>query len=131
MRLDSIAGKREYDSPLAGNDPAAHVATVTVKTGQEGVLVPGTVVVMEADDAKVSPITKALESTDVIFILAEPVDATSSDATTIAYQTGNFARTRLVTDGSYELKDKDFAIMRQAGLLTQDMIENPKQSEDE
>lgn len=138
-RLDSIIGEQDYNGLLASTDPTALVATVEITKGTTAI--PAGTVLVKAGAALVppasengnptvsaaatayTPISKALTGADLVLVLSEEVPAGSGKAVVTAYKTGNFARERLHASTGYTLTASDFDYMRQAGILSEHVID--------
>lgn len=120
-RLDEFVGRHDFDDIIADVDPSLHVAAVKLDTS-ETALKRGTVLVGTAGE-NLKPISEALTAEKAVYILAEDVPSATAGDVVTAYTTGCFATSRLLTDGEYELVAADLEIMRNAGLLTQGIVE--------
>lgn len=120
-RLDKTVGACAYDDIFAGTAPAAHATTVKLAASQSP-LERGTVLA-GSPGGNLAPLAKAVAAGEAVYILAEPAEAAEDGATAAAYKTGFFARNRLKCAGSYELAPADIEALRQAGIITADVIE--------
>ena len=122
IRLDTPVGEALYDDIIADTDPTTHITTVKL-AASEGPLVKGTVLVAATVGSQCSPASAAITAENAVYILAEDIEKAEADDMAVAYKTGNFIKSRLVTDGEYELADGDIEQMRRAGILVTGMIE--------
>ena len=120
-RLDKTVGTCAYDDIFAGTSPAAHATTVKLAASTAG-LARGTVLA-GVPGGNLAPLSKAVAAGEAVYILAEPVESTAAGDAASAYKTGCFARNRLKCAGSYELAAADIEALRQAGIITADVIE--------
>ena len=121
-RLDETVGAVDYDGLIVTNEPVADVVTVTLAASQ-GVLARGTVITGDAG-GELSKVTGALVATNAAYILADETDTGSAAVTAAAYRVGHFARGKLTTDGSYTLTAADEEILRGAGILLSDALDD-------
>ena len=109
-RLDNIIGEQDYNGLLASTTPSAIVATAEIAAGEADI--PAGTVIVKGEDGKYKP---------EYLVLSEDAPAAGGIAT--GYKTGNFARGRLVAAEGYTLTATDFDYMRQAGILSEDVID--------
>ena len=114
-RLDNIIGEQDYNGLLASTTPSAIVATAEIAAGEADI--PAGTVIVKGEDGKYKPASEAL----TVLVLSEDAPAAGGIAT--GYKTGNFARGRLVAAEGYTLTATDFDYMRQAGILSEDVID--------
>lgn len=120
--LASFVGSRGFDDIIVGTDPKPEAITLELKEDSGKTYERGTILVKVGGAGDPKPISQALTSADVIFVLAETADVSDGDFVAEAYETGCFARQRLLTDGSYEMTQPDWDYMRQAGLLSRALL---------
>lgn len=120
-RLDSMIGEKDYNGLLASTAPAALVATAEVTQGDAAI--PAGTVVVKGETGKYAPVAAALTSASIVLVLSEDVPAGKATEVVAAYKTGNFARGRLSAAASYTLTSNDYDYMRQAGILSEDVID--------
>lgn len=121
-RLDNPLGTHEFDDIIAGTAPSPLITSIELDAS-EGPIVRGTVVTAKSADGKFKPVSEALTTGDIVYIIADDVEKAESGDVATAYKTGNFVKGRLVTDGEYELTAADFEFLRDAGIQTTGMIE--------
>lgn len=120
--LNEKIGETAYDGLIVDNFPPADVFSVTIASG-EGVLQRGSVLAMTLADGKMKLIAAESDSTaEANCILADDVDATSSDVSALAYRTGHFATNQLITKSEYVLTYKDKEALRKGGILLSDVL---------
>ena len=120
-RLNETIGTVEYDGLIVSNNPVADVVTVQIAAGN-GTLKRGTVLTGTPGGA-LAPVSAALASGKCTVILTDDTDA-SEAAVATAYRTGHFARNKLIVGVSYTITAADEEILRNAGILLSDAIEN-------
>ena len=121
-RLDCNVGESLDTNIIADVTPTAFETTAKLAASEKPLAV-GTVLVASSADGQFSPASKAIEATDVVLILAEPIKKAEADDEVAAYKTGHFFGNRLVTDGEYELAAADFDAMRRQGFVFKDILE--------
>lgn len=125
-RLDTDLETMEYDDVITGAGPY-HKSAIKLTQGK-GVLKRGTVVTGTAGEG-LAPVSAALSGADAldpVYILCEDTDTGDSGSSTVvafAYDSGEFLKERLATDGEYTLADADFAYMRVQGFRFKSIIE--------
>lgn len=112
-RLDGTVASVEYENLIYSTTPATDTFTVTVVSGQ-GKLKRGTALAINAD-GKMAIL--GTSSTTANCVLAEDVDATSADATTVAYRTGHFNANALTVKSGYTITAADKEAFRGKGIL--------------
>ena len=126
-QLDQTIDRHDFDELFADVDPRAHVAVVKLDESEKelkrGTILAGT------PGGNLKPASQALTAEDYLCVLAETVPKASAGDTATAYKTGNFAASRLLTDGEYELVDADLEFMRKSGLQVTGIIELADRSE--
>lgn len=120
-QLDNTLGRHDFDEIFADVDPQVHVTVVKLDESQTA-LKKGTILVGEPD-GNLKPAYQALTAENYLCILAEDVAKASAGDTVTAYKTGNFAASRLHTDGEYELVAADIEFLRKSGLQVTGIIE--------
>ncbi len=120
-RLDSTVGTLAYDDIFAGVTPDAHTTTVKL-AASEAALARGTVLA-GVPGGNMAALSKAVAAGEAVYILAETVESAAAGDVAVAYKTGNFARNRLKCGGTYKLVAADIEALRQAGIITADVIE--------
>ena len=118
-RLDNIIGEQDYNGLLASTTPSAIVATAEIAAGEADI--PAGTVIVKGEDGKYKPASEALTAESIVLVLSEDAPAAGGIAT--GYKPGNFARGRLVAAEGYTLTATDFDYMRQAGILSEDVID--------
>lgn len=121
-KLTGFVGSRGYDDIVADTTPTLQVKTLELKEDSGKTYEPGTVLVSENGTGDPKPVSKAITSADVIFVLAETADVSDGDFVAEAWERGCFAKQLLLTDGTYELTEPDFDYMRQAGISTKNIL---------
>lgn len=120
-RLDQTVGACAYDDIFAGTSPEAHTATVKLAASDKpmarGTVLAGT------PGGNLAPLSKAAADGEAVYILAETLDSAAEGDVAVAYKTGLFARNRLRCAEGYELAASDVEALRQAGIITADIIE--------
>ena len=120
-QLDATVARHDYDDIFADVDPVAHVTVVKLDES-ETELKRGTILV-GTPGGNLKPASEALTAENYLVILAEDVAKASAGDAVTAYKTGNFAASRLLTDGEYELVDADLEYLRKSGLQVTGIIE--------
>lgn len=126
-KLYETVGSIAYDNLIVDNFPPADVYSVTVTSG-EGKLTRGTVLALSTGTAGTGKMrilgttAGSNETLDANCILAEDVDATSADATALAYRTGHFNRQALIVKTEYTFKLADEEALRKGGILLSDAL---------
>ena len=108
-----------YDKLIYNVDQVPDAVTVKIAASQ-GQHESGAVLVGTAG-AELSHCSKVLADTDVVYILAEDIDATEATNAT-AYRTGHFCRDGINTK-SYQLTAADEEHMRKEGIILSDALE--------
>lgn len=120
-KLYETVGETKYDNLVIDAFPKTDVFAVTVKSG-EGILLRGSVLAMNTDGKMEFLAAESNGTLDANCILAEDVDATSSEVTALAYRMGHFAKNNLLTKGEYALTFKDQETLRKCGILISDAV---------
>lgn len=120
-RLDNIIGEQGYNSILASTEPAPLSAVAEITKGDAGI--PAGTVLVKGDDGKYAPVSEALTAESIVLILSEDIPVGDGTETVTAYKTGNFARGMLGCADGYALTSNDFDYLRQAGILSEDVID--------
>lgn len=125
MRADQAIGSVEHDNLFNSLKFNPDVIGVTVASG-EGVLSRGTVLAINTTTNKCVVLgTEAGEGETLVpyAILADQVDATSSEAFGTAYRSGDFNRNALVVNENYTMKTTDELALRNAGIYLSEAME--------
>lgn len=120
-RLDNIIGEQGYNSLLASIEPAPLSAVAEIAKGDAAI--PAGTVLVKGEDGKYAPASEALTAESIVLVLSEDVPAGDGTETVTAFKTGNFARARLAAAAGYTLTSNDFDYLRQAGILSEDVID--------
>ena len=118
MRADRQIGTCEADNLIISGKFQRDAVSVTSESG-EGVLSRGTVVAMSSESGKCVILGTAASEGETLTpygIICDEVDATSADAVTTAYRTGNFNKEALIVKENYTMTDADEAALRNGGI---------------
>lgn len=113
-------GYAECDNLFNNLTPSPDVVTVSLAASQ-GVLKRGSLISGTAGST-MTLVSKALVSTNAIYVLADDTDATTA-TTAAAYRTGHFNAGYLLTGSEYALTAADKEVLRDQGILVSDAVE--------
>ncbi len=134
----SSVAKQEFNGDGSGKTftVTAKPATVTVKVGgaaqtagtdytysaETGVITFGTAPAAGTKNVVAEYTVNSADTLDVSCILADPCDATSADATAVAYRCGNFNPAAVILPEGYTLTDADRDALRKYDIIFTQMI---------
>ncbi len=112
-------GETGQDNLIAKLYPPVETFGVTIASGQ-GKLARGSVLTSGADGYT---LLDAAATGKANCVLADPVDATSSAVTGVAYRTGHLNANALIVAEGYELTAADREELRKGGILLSEMLD--------
>lgn len=118
MRADQQIGICKADNLIISGKFQRDTVSVTIASGQ-GVLSRGTVVAKSSESGKCVILGTAASEGETLTpygIICDEVDATSADAVTTAYRTGNFNKEALIVKENYTMTDADEAALRNGNI---------------
>lgn len=118
MRADQQIGICKADNLIISGKFQRDTMSVTIASGQ-GVLSRGTVVAKSSESRKCVILGTAASEGETLTpygIICDEVDATSADAVTTAYRTGNFNKEALIVKENYTMTDADEAALRNGNI---------------
>ena len=114
-------GTCDYNDIFAGTDPAPHVQAVELAASQ-GVLKRGSLLVGQPG-GEFSIMSKAVQSGETGFILAEDTDTGTGDAVVApAFSSGFFRREAILTNG-HTVTDAEWDKLRGICIFTTDSVD--------
>ena len=119
--LVSKVGEIGQDNLIAKLTPAAETTGVVIASGS-GAVKRGTVLGRNASGKYVPYGGENVASLTISCILADDVDATSADATGVAYRSGNFNPAAIIVATGYTLTAADLDNLRRFDIIFTQMI---------